>query len=234
MTLISQKYIDDNDLVARYLAESLSDVERQSFEAYYLEHPELVKELDRTAQFKSGLMELKELGELGKLVNQRSLSYRSGIAIAASLLVAISVGVFWFYQHRELPILAASAAALGTQFQSIILPRDSYQIQRTRTSSYDATIKLPSKPSAIELRIKPETTSITARYRITISANDSAIQIAETDNLQPAHDGFVSVYLNASSLSPAIYELKIFGDGDTNEGKQASSFLVEVLAAENR
>jgi len=235
MTLLSRKHIDDHDMVARYLANQLTDDERTSFEAFYLEHPELLRELNTTAQFKSGLMDLRQSGELDELLKQHpTLQSAGGVAMAASIVFAIIVGSFLLYRQSDRPILAASVTALSHRFQSTLSIADSYDIQRTRTSSYDATITLPANSSAIELRVKPEVTAVPARYRIALSriaADDSVTELATTGDLQPTKSGFVTIYLNAAKLSPAIYELKISGDTDTTAANTVSSFLVEVTPA---
>jgi hypothetical protein len=234
MTLISQKFIDNHDIVARYLADKLSDAERESFEAYYLERPEMLQELNRTAQFKSGLMDLRERGELEKALIVQLRWNRSGsVALVASIAIVVIGAIFWFTQHGARPILAASITMLGSDLRSTVSPVDTYAIQRTRTSSYDATISSPSKPAAIELRIKPEVSATGAGYRVslsTISANGVTNEIAGADNLQPAKDGFVAVYLNASNLSPAIYELKISSNVANETASSASSFLIELVS----
>jgi hypothetical protein len=110
----------------------------------------------------------------------------------------------------------------------------SIDIQRTRTSSYDATIKLPTTAAAIELRIKPEFAALAARYRITlgvVSSDESVRSISEVSGVQSASDGFVPIYLNASQLSPAVYEIKISGDQDTSAADSSSSFLIELVTA---
>jgi hypothetical protein len=231
MPLISRKYIDDHDIVARYLANQLSDAERESFEAYYLEHPEMLKELNRTAQFKSGLIDLQKSGALKKALEKRSPHRVGVIATAASVALAVIGGALWLYQPHSLPILAASVTALGVQAQTTALT-DTYDIQRTRTSSYDATISTPSKPGAIELRVKPEVTTAAAKYRVSLFSildNGTAEELATINNLQPAEDGFVVTYLNATKLRPAVYELRISGDVDSKANSGVSSFLIELL-----
>jgi hypothetical protein len=239
MTLISRQYIDDHDFVARYLADQLSDAERERFEAYYLEHPEMLQELNRTAQFKSGLMDLQESGALEKILKQRPWWQRtSRLAVAAAIMFAIIGAGIWFnWQRASQPILASSVTALTHRFQPTLPIAGSFNIQRTRTSSYDARINLPKRAAAIELRVKPEVSAIPARYQVNlarVSADNSLTKIAEISALGSGIDGFVAIYLNAAGLSPAVYEIRLIGDIDTNATKVESSFLVEVLAASDR
>jgi hypothetical protein len=62
------KHIDDHHLIERYLAEDLSASECEAFEAYYREHPEIVREMEAVARFKAGLNDLHRVGELDRLV----------------------------------------------------------------------------------------------------------------------------------------------------------------------
>ena len=66
--VFDQKYLDDHDVIERYLADQLPEAEREGFEAYFLQHPEVVQQLDRTAKFKSALMDLDAAGRLQPLL----------------------------------------------------------------------------------------------------------------------------------------------------------------------
>jgi len=234
MAIISREYIDEHDIVARYLANQLSDQERESFEAYYLEHPEVLKELNRTAKFKSGLMDLRDSGVLSKILKHQPWWKRpNSVAIAASLVAVVLAGSIWFtWRANSRPLIAASVPELGDMFQGTLQVAGSYEIQRTRTSSYDATIKVPTNSSAIELRIKPEFPAASAQYRITLGSvgkDDAVTQLATTSDLQQAKDGFVTIYLNAAELPPAVYEVAISGDADSKAADLTSSFLIELV-----
>ena len=65
---MDRQYIDDHHIVARYLADRLPEPEREAFETYYLEHPEIVREIEAAARFKSGLAQLRDSGELAVLL----------------------------------------------------------------------------------------------------------------------------------------------------------------------
>jgi len=233
MTIITRQYVDDNDLVARYLADKLPAREREEFEAFVINDPELLRELDRTAQFKSGLMSLQRSGKLQTLVKGKPWWHRSGpIALAASLILVVA-GATLLLRRTEgpKPIIAASARVLATQkgIQAISGP---YSIQRTRSSSYDATITYPANGAPIALRIKPEAVASPARYRIALSifsGDNRAQPVATVSNLEPETDGFIPVYLNSAAITPAVYELKISGDAGTSGENTESSFLVEII-----
>ena len=65
---MDRKHIDDQHIVARYLADQLSDSEREAFEAFCAKNPEMFRELEATARFKGGLARLAESGELANMV----------------------------------------------------------------------------------------------------------------------------------------------------------------------
>ena len=67
-TLMDRKYIDDQHIVARYLADQLPAAQREEFESYYLQHPEMVEELEAAARFKVGLMLLRDAGQLDEVL----------------------------------------------------------------------------------------------------------------------------------------------------------------------
>ena len=114
--MIDRKDIDDNRIVARYLADQLSDHERESFEAYYREHPDVVLELEATAKLKAGLKQLRESGELDGLIKP---PWRFGVrtvALAASLLFAGICIAWWFVAQRaSAPMLTAAMSTLADQ-----------------------------------------------------------------------------------------------------------------------
>ena len=229
--MIDRRYIDDNDVIARYLADRLSDEEREGFEAYYLEHPEMLQELNRTAQFKSGLVDLQKSGELNRLIENRSWWQRvGGLAVAASVVLTIVGAGIWFnWQNRPTPILAASTAALVDSSQPVLPIAGRYTLETTRTSSYDATIQLPINPAAIELKIRPEIPAERYRLRLArITQADARTSLAELDNLRPTADGLVTTYLNTRDISPGVYEL---GIASSSERNVETSFYVEIVAA---
>jgi hypothetical protein len=227
MTSLSRQQIDDLDMVARYLADKLSDSEREVFEAYFLEHREVLQELNQTARFKSGLIDLDRSGTLKKLMRPREWWRQPRmIAIAASLVFAVMAGGLWLRNQNSTPTL------LAISIDPAMPLAGSLSIQRTRSSSYDATIEIPKQSAAIKLRIRPDTGALPSQYRVAIGffgTNDAVKSLSEVRGAKASADGFVEVYLDASKLSPAIYEIKISGDGGSNAANAPSSFLVEAV-----
>lgn len=222
--MISQQYIDDQQLVERYLANQLSEAERAEFEDYFLEHPEVVQQLEIAARIKGGLSGLQHAGELpavlaarpdqpgstlaasggsSKHVRSRTLWYV--LPMAAALLLG-SVLLRW-NAVESTPLLAASRTSF-TDTRGALLPLvDSYEILRVRGDSYDAVLELPATPGVIEVRVAPELDAKSYRVQLTRAADNELI--ARLDQLVTASDGSLLMYLSTSALAPGPYRLEI-------------------------
>jgi ferric-dicitrate binding protein FerR (iron transport regulator) len=97
--VFDQKYLDDHDIIERYLADQLSEAEREGFEAYFLQHPEVVQQMDRTAKLKSALMELDTQGRLQPLVAAKS-SRRWFVALVVLGVVVVLAAVIGLLTGR--------------------------------------------------------------------------------------------------------------------------------------
>lgn len=228
---MDRQYIDDHHVVARYLADRLPDGEREAFEAYYLEHPDVVQEMEVAARFKVGLMKLRDLGELNRLV-QREKRPQWHYLAAAAAIAALAVGVFLVIDRTPAthPILAASIDALhGKDGPTNLWPE--YAILRTRGSAVDAEILLPKLGGTIELRVLPEFSARPERYRVRLfrmSADDSLQSVAELGGLAPEPDNFVSIFVDGARLQPGQYRLAIVGDPDTDAHDKESAFILRM------
>jgi hypothetical protein len=228
---MDRRYIDDNHVVARYLADRLTDDEREAFEAYYLEHPDVVQELEAAARFKVGLMKLRDTGELSKLL-QREQRRQWPYFAAAAAVAALVIGAFVIIDRtpERHPILAATVEALRGTNGAPPLTRD-YAVLRTRGSAVDAEIPLPPPGEALELRVLPEFTARPERYHVRLfrmSADDSLQSVAELGGLVPEDDNFVSIFVDGARLQPGQYRLAITGDPDTDARDKESAFILRL------
>ena len=229
---MDRQYIDDHHVVARYLANRLTDEEREAFEAYYVEHPDIVQEMEAAARFKVGLMKLRESGELTKLM-QRDQRPQWHYIAAAAAIAALALGVFLVLERTPVthPILAATADVLHGANGNPPELIGEYAILRTRGSSVDAEIMLPALGAALELRVLPEFTARPERYRVHLfrmSADDSLLSVAELGGLVPEPDNFVSVFVDGARLQPGQYRLAISGDPDTDARDKESAFILRM------
>ena len=224
---MDRQYIDDHHIVARYLADQLPEPERDAFEAYYLEHPEMLREIEAAARFKSGLAQLRDSGDLEALLKPTPwyARWRYLTMAAAAILV---IGVAFYIRTPTPPLMAANLAALGGS--STVA--SSHAVLRRRGSSFDAEITLPETGETIELRVLPEFAGSDSRYRISlarINADDEKESVAAIDQLSAGDDGMVTIYLNTPRIAPGDYEVTIADDTG-----QTSHFLIRVWPASRR
>jgi hypothetical protein len=232
---MDRRYIDEQHIVARYLADRLSEAEREAFEAYYLQHPEIVSELEATAKFKAGLMRLQETGELGALLRAQPASARRWVWAAAAAVAALAVGVGFLLSNRgpERLALAPTLQSLTRAGGGALTVAGSYRLVRTRSSSLDLDISLPAAASAIELKVLPEFEARPPQYRIALAAvdGDTLRPVAAASDLRRAADGFVTVYLDSAMLAPGNYQLSVVGEQGTTAAAETSTFRIRLRHA---
>lgn len=222
---MDRQYIDDHHIVASYLADQLTDAELEAFEAYYLEHPEMLREIEATARFKAGLAQLQASGDLAALLKPTPW-YAQWRYLSVAAVAIIIIGVAFYVRTPTPPLMAANLASLGgpTTIAS------SHTVLRRRGSSFDAEVTLPASGDAIELRVLPEFAAPDSRYRIAlarIDADHRTERVAELEHLSADDNGMVTIYLDSPRIAPGDYEVTIAND-DATASSQASQFLIRV------
>jgi len=220
---MDRQYIDDHHIVARYLADQLADAEREAFEAYYLEHPEVLREIEATARFKAGLAQLQAGGDLAALMKPTPwYAQWRYLSVAATAIVVIAIA--FYFRTPTSPLMAANLTELGGP-TSIAT---AHTLLRRRGSAFDAEVTLPKDGQAIALRVLPEFGASDSRYRIAlarIDVEDRKDRLAEVEHLETDDDGMVTIYVDARHIAPGDYEVTI-----ANE-QRSSQFLIRVRPA---
>jgi hypothetical protein len=235
---MDRNYIDNHHVVARYLADQLSEDELRKFEDYLVGDPAIVKEVEAAARLKAGLHKLDKSGELPTLLKPSAWFRDTRLLAMAASITVVAVGVTLWFGGRafESPKLVASLNALVDQAGKPLLIANSYAILRTRGIAYDAEIELPASPQAIELRVLPEIEAQPARYRVAIARiadDDSLTSVSTVQGLVPADDGFVALYFDSTKLTRGRYQLTISGDVDTSAASAVSSFKIKLTPPVN-
>jgi hypothetical protein len=230
---MDRKYIDEHHLVARYLADQLPDAEREAFEAYYVEHPDVLAEMEAAARFKLGLLQLERAGELQRLLQPTPWSRGPRFLAAAAAIAMLAIGLAFFQMRgpTRQPLLVAASSSLVDRLGRPLHVASSHTLLRTRSTSYDAEIELPPSAQVIELKVLPESPARPARYRLVLGSiddDDSMHEIATLTSLRPDEHGLVPVYLNAARLQRGRYRLVLSGDLDTSAANERSVFLLRV------
>lgn len=224
---MDRQYIDDHHIVARYLADQLTDAEREAFEVYYLEHPEVLREIEATARFKAGLAQLQASGDLVALMKPTPwYAQWRYLTVAATAIVVIAIA--FYFRTPTPPLMAANLAELGgpTSIAS------SHALLRRRGGAFDAEVTLSKDGEAIALRVLPEFGAPDSRYRVAlarIDADDKKDRLAEVEHLTAEDDGMVTIYLNAPRIAPGDYEITIANDDPT--ANKYSQFLIRIWPA---
>jgi len=222
---------DDPGLASRYLAGQLSSEELHAYEQHLLENPDAVRELEATARMKVGLANLRETGQLEKLLRAPPairLRWPALAAVAALAMIAIAL-----WRGVDVPnqaTLVATASELVDRTGRPLASGSSYALLRTRSSTYDAVIELPPEPRAIELRVRPEI--VAPVYSVALSQirpDGSVTQIGNVSELAAQSDGFVRLYVDSSRLASGPYLLVITPVED-RVATSTSAFRVKVVA----
>ncbi len=142
---VENKFRDDPTMAGRYLADQLSDAERDAFEASLLQNPGVAQELEATARLKVGMERLRESGELDKIVRARPFFERPGFFAAAASIGVLAIGlVFVRWQGASEPsMLASTASELIDASGKVLAVGSTPPMLRVRSEKYDAEIELP-------------------------------------------------------------------------------------------
>jgi hypothetical protein len=228
---MDRKYIDDHHIVARYLADQLPDGEREAFESYYLEHPDVVKEMEVVARLKAGLLQLEASGDLEQLTHPRARSSRWSFLAAAAAAAAIAFGLLFFLDRdaRPAPLVAASLAELQPNVRTLGGASPYQLIRMRRAGRVDAEIDLPIRPTAIQLQILPEYENPSNRYRVVLRRieNDEPREIG-TATTMASSDGFVHVFLDSEGIPAGLYEIEL---GQPLPVSDSSVFTIRIVEA---
>jgi hypothetical protein len=236
--------IEREDWVERYLAGRLSDAEVRRFEAYWVENPDLIRDIEAAARMKSGLALLRESGELAGLMRTSWWSGRMRLLVLAACAVLMVAGLATWRSAQSVPgvLLAASAAALPG-LDGAALPRGGVvTVMRVRSATaVDALIERPALPRALELRVLPDAAPEAATaggaeaglYELSlveVDASGADLGRAVTSRAAVDAEGFVSVFVDSRTLHAARYRLRLV-PLDGAAGAAATGFLVDVRDA---
>jgi hypothetical protein len=201
----------------RYLADQLSDSEREEFERRMVESPDVLHEVEAVARLKVGLFALRSSGDLDAIIAaQRRGPQANWFALAASV-AAVAIGIIlWRGESPSVsPVLTASLTSLVDD-RGVSLPLvGRHAVLSTRADGdYDAIIESPRTAGALELRVLPDTTAggAEARYRVQLTRvvdDDTLDPVAQVGGLPAQEDGFVTLYASSEKLTPGRYLLSI-------------------------
>src|ERR1041384_4593660 len=171
--VMERQRIDDEHIVARYLAGQLTDGDAAEFEAHYAQDPAVVRDIERTLRLKEGLAILSERGELDSLLRARRPMWQPALALAAGLAVLV-VGVLLWVGGTTVSPIGSTLMALAKHEGSPLRVANTYVLARTRGASSDVRVTLPKEAAAIELRMIPSARPKSGGFHIVLSQLDAA------------------------------------------------------------
>lgn len=205
----------DPTLASRYIADQLSEPERQEYEAQLLSSPEAVAELETTARLKVGLEKLRETGTLTDLLRQRPRSFPALMLPLAAGILAIAVSLWLWWPNPAgtgtNPLLFTSPTALSQKAGHPLPVAVTVALFNRRGAIPTAAAEKPASAGAVALRILPTTSDRTHRYRLSLYQLQGTDfeKLSEISDLIPAEDGFVEAYADAARLTPGHYEVVV-------------------------
>ena len=102
-----------------------------------------------------------------------------------------------------------------------------------RSAAIGPTLRLPTDPGPLRLRVLPEALVAAGSYRIVFEqlADDGATARSITvDGSRAAADGFVDLYLDSRTLQPGRYRVSIRPAGAA--ASRADRFDLKIVAAD--
>jgi hypothetical protein len=235
---MTKEYVTDHRTLSKYLDDQLCDQERQAFEAYWTQNPDVIDDLEAHAQLQAGLARLRQTGELERLLQRRTRSRRTWTLALAACLVALAVLITLRAgspPSQAPAILIASATALSMQGRKP--PEiETLEVLHTRSGAFDAMLQLTQPRKFFELRVLPndgmaQRYAASLRYR---NPDRTRTELAAVGDLRPARDGFVIVFLDSRRLRPGVHELQLVSDTPPSVPTHTGLFLINVVAAADR
>lgn len=237
-----QSLDEQTRLVPRYVAGDLSRSERAEFEAWLVASPELASEVEMERRLRRGIASAARRGWLKRSAGAPIAGDRRlRVAIAASLLVAIAVGISVTLPVREATVAATATPAVT---QTRVAPKPALASRTVRLGSVrgvgtspDILLSRADAPS--KLVIEPEVVALTcedgsfelecagggaatkpqyAEYELDV-VNRSKVSLAWRSPRQiPVEGALLSFALNdPASLEAGDYDLIVRGVSSDHE-----------------
>ena len=231
---MDRKYIEDEHIVARYLADQLTPAEAEAFEAYYTRHPSMVREIEYALRLKEGLATLQDRQELDALMRARKQRWSTPLSIAAAITVALVGGWAWYGSVRSAPVVPTLEELVATSSSPMPIG-GKYLLVRLRSSNEDTLqIPLPANRSAIELQMLPTAGGEGAPYTVVLTrrstggpAADRGEQVGEAKGLSLGPDGLVTAWLDSARLEPGPHAVELI-PSKVSDTLPADRFAIEL------
>jgi hypothetical protein len=208
---MSQVDRDTDDLIHAYVRGRLTDAESLAVEESLSADPAQWREFERVFRTHEGLAQLRQRGELTRLIAAPPWYRRAPALAAAAALASVAVGGRWLLESSNSskePGLSTSRS--GGAAAALLL---------ARTRGNDMPTILKPASGLLDIRVRPEYRS--SRFfdlDLTLpAAGNAPPRVLTARGLPLEADGNITVYLSASELPVGEYLVKITPvSGDTS------------------
>ncbi len=232
---MDHRYIEENQIIDRYLMNKLSDEEMETFEQTFLEDPELVREIEFRKRFirgirkadRAGLSQLSEDGSssLWQWLPVMRPSFPAVAAVSAAILLTVAV-----LQYGQITRLHGVNEKQANQIRQMMSPQVNtvlVPLGRTRGAATGAgpviRVHLSSTVEQVILELDIEPLSFD-NYRLSLDREGAGqLWSSDSDTAPPA------VVLPAGLLVPGDYYLQIYGARSGDELAPVAQFSFTVL-----
>ena len=213
---MDRQYIDDNNIIDRYLMDQLSADEASAFEMYYFEHPEILEELTIARALRDGLRDEQDrlrpstASEPGIGWFEALFQPKLGFAISALLAIAVAGLSFQLARITPDPIYTVPPVTLSDT-RSGAVDRPVLRFSETQESVL-LTLELgPIGYKTVELHLSDENQRTIWQDRVPVEG--------------PV--GVVSLIVATTQLPPAGYKIDVYPPQGGDEVLNTFEFEVQ-------
>ena len=231
---MDRQYIQDHQVIERYLRGTLTEDEARQFEVAYVADSSLLDEVELAACLKQSVGELSAAGAIERARAPRFGFLRSPqYAMAASVLLAVTL-VFSGTLYRENAALRSSSGPIAGPAPMRLVPIFTLRGENA------ATVEAPDAGEWLVLLLDPGT-AMHDTYRAVVTARGAAQGGEDVDSwivpsLEAGDDALIPIGFPPGLLGPGDYEIALEGrmrDWPDGRGfEPVSSTPITITAAE--
>lgn len=230
---MDKAFIENNQIVERYLTGKLPIKGVQDFERFCRENPEVLESIGFADAVQRGVRLLEAGGQPGGWQEPKPAWWQQPAAlIVATALAVVLAGVAWFYFDRSRELQSQVLQAEQRLVSGPLRPPGSTRIiriipdRRSNTPLTHVTLQAGGKVELLELRVDVSFARTNA-FRLTIDKKDQA-RVGTIHNLLRDSNGQLRVILNTSGLHAGLYTVRIEGVTWRGQLVPTGSFNVRV------
>lgn len=209
-TSMDRAYIDEHDVVQRYIRRTLSESELSCFEIYMLANASIVEEIEQQRMLNQIFRE--ELPKATRaLANSQNMVHRlrHALPLAACLVLAVYVGVN--ISGRQALDTAAVATLDTVVLQDLRGTTEAFTVSVPASVDRSASVELPLK-----IDVGPQLEPVVT-YSVAVHSSDGKVMLSQLENQRASGDGWLQLTVALPAATPASYQVEVveFPRGDS-------------------